>query len=100
MLQASWLRNHPSWELPRARVKLGGKFGQWLFQGALEWVPPWAPLPTYVEPMGTVPKKGPDEFRAISDARHGNKGLDPWGVKYYTVKDRRTSPTSLTGATS
>jgi len=92
MLQASWLRNHPSWELPIARVKartvkLGGKFGQWLFRGALEWVPPWAPPPTYVEPMGAVPKKGPDEFQAISDARHGNKESDPWGVKYYTVKD-------------
>jgi hypothetical protein len=87
MLQASWLRNHPSWDQPRARLKLGHKFGQWLYQGALEWVPPWAPPPMYVEPMGAVPKKGPDEFRAIADARHGNKGLEPWGVKYYSVRD-------------
>ena len=40
MLQGSWLRNHPSWNQPRVRLKLGAKFGQWLYQGALEWVPP------------------------------------------------------------
>lgn len=87
MLQASWLRNHPSWEVPRVRLKLGRKLAQWLFQGALEWVEEGCPPPMYIEPMGAVPKKGPDEFRAISDARHGNKGLEPWGVKYYSVRD-------------
>ena len=87
MAQGSWLRNHPSWSEPRARLKLGFKFGQWLFQGALEWVPWWCNYPLFIEPMGAVPKKGGDEFRAIADARHGNRGLDQWGVHYFSVRD-------------
>jgi len=34
-----------------------------------------------------VPKKGPDKFRAIADAREGNKSLDDWGVRYFTWQD-------------
>ena len=53
----------------------------------MEWVPPWCTYPTFIEPMGAVPKKGADEFRAIADARHGNKGLDKWGVRYFSVRE-------------
>jgi hypothetical protein len=34
-----------------------------------------------------VPKKGPDEFRAVADSRHGNKTLTDGGVRYYTARD-------------
>ena len=87
MLQCSWLRNHRSWDEPRPKLKLGGKFANWMLNGSLEWVPPWCVPQTYRESMGAAPKKGQDKFRAITDARHGNKGLDPWGVRYFTVRE-------------
>ena len=40
-------------------------------------------MPTITECQGSVPKKGPDKFRAIADAREGNKSLDDWGVRYF-----------------
>jgi len=44
-------------------------------------------MPTITECQGSVPKKGPDKFRAIADAREGNKSLDDWGVRYFTWQD-------------
>jgi hypothetical protein len=63
------------------------KMAAYFCQGALEFVLPGHRLPTFVEPQGAVPKKGPDEFRAIADSRHGNKILADWGVRYYTARD-------------
>ena len=59
----------------------------YFFQGALEYVFPGHPLPTIVEPKGAVPKKGPDKYRDIADARVGNKSLADWGVRNYTARD-------------
>ena len=44
-------------------------------------------MPTITECQGSVPKKGPDKFRAIADGREGNKSLDDWGVRYFTWQD-------------
>ncbi len=71
--------NHKSWENPEVKAVLGMKIGTWLFQGALEWVDPRCPKPTIREPKGSVPKKGPEKFRDIADAREGNKLLVDWG---------------------
>ena len=72
--------NHPSWNIPEVKEVLGQKLAVWLWQGAMEWVAPWLPRPTIIEPKGAVPKKGSDKYRDISDARVGIKSLDDWGV--------------------
>ena len=87
LLKGSWLRNHPSYESPEVKDVLGLKTAVYLVQGALEWVAPWCRVPLYIEPVGAVVKPGPDKFRMISDARHGNKGLEHWGVRYHTALD-------------
>ena len=79
--------NHPSWNVPEVKEVLGKKLAVWLWQGAMEWVAPWLPRPTIIEPKGAVPKKGPDKYRDISDARIGNKSLEDWGVRYFTLRD-------------
>ena len=83
----SYLPNHKSWEVDEVKQKLGAKMAAYFFQGALEYVFPGHPLPTIVEPKGAVPKKGPDKYRDIADARVGNKSLADWGVRYYTARD-------------
>ena len=84
---ASWLPNHRSWEDPDVKAVLGQKLATWFYQGALEYVPPGAPPPTVVEPKAAVPKKGADKYRDITDAREGNKSLEPWAVIYFTARD-------------
>jgi hypothetical protein len=83
----SYLPNHKSWEMDAVKAKLGPKMAAYFCQGALEFVLPGHRLPTFVEPQGAVPKKGPNEFRAVADSRHGNKTLADWGVRYYTARD-------------
>ena len=84
---ASWLRNHRSWEDPEVKAVLGKKLATWFYQGALEYVPPGVPPPTVIEPKAVVAKKGKDKYRDITDAREGNKSLEPWGVIYFTARD-------------
>ena len=79
--------NHKSWEQPEVKSVLGHKIATWLFQGALEWVDPRLPKPIIIEPKGAVPKKGPDKYRDIADAREGNKSLADWGVRYHTWQE-------------
>jgi hypothetical protein len=79
--------NHKSWENPEVKAVLGLKMGTWLCQGALEWVDPRCPKPTIREPKVSVPKKGPEKFRDIADAREGNKLLADWGVRMHTMQD-------------
>jgi hypothetical protein len=79
--------NHKSWELPEVKAALGPKIATWLCQGALEWVDPRFPKPVIIEPKGAVPKKGPDKFRDIADAREGNKSLADWGVRMHTWQE-------------
>ncbi len=62
-------------------------FAAYFFQGACEYVFPGHPLPSIIEPMGAVPKEGPDEYRHIADARRGNKWLADWGVRYFSARD-------------
>ena len=47
--------NHPSWNIPEVKEVLGKKLAVWLWQGAMEWVAPWLPRPTIIEPKGAVP---------------------------------------------
>lgn len=84
---ASWLRNHRSWEDPDVKEVLGQKLATWFYQGALEYVPPGVTPPTIIEPKAAVAKKGADKYRDITDAREGNKSLEPWGVVYFTARD-------------
>ena len=77
------------------KAVLGEKIAVWFYQGALEWVHPSLPPPTIVEPKGAVPKKGPDKYRDIADAREGNKSLDDWGVHYFTWQDLADALTPL-----
>jgi hypothetical protein len=83
----SFLPNHKSWEVDEVKQKLGQKMAAYFTQGALEFVFPGHRLPTMVEPLGAVFKKGKDKYRAIADARAGNKSLADWGVRYYTASD-------------
>ena len=79
--------NHKSWELPEVKAALGPKIATWICQGALEWVDPRLPKPIIIEPKGAVPKKGPDKFRDIADAREGNKSLADWGVRMHSWQE-------------
>ena len=69
------------------KAALGPKIATWLCQGALEWVDPRFPKPVIIVPKGAVPKKGPDKFRDIADAREGNKSLADWGVRMHTWQE-------------
>ena len=84
---ASWKPNHKPWDNPEAKAAIGLKVGPWLLAGHLEYIPPDAPAPTIVEPQSAVPKKGPDKFRGVTDARIGNKTVDEWGVRYFSARD-------------
>jgi hypothetical protein len=86
-ISPSYLPNHKSWEVDEVKAKLGQKMAAYFFQGAMEFVFPGHPLPSIIEPKGAVPKKGPDKFRDIADAREGNKSLSDWGVRYFTARE-------------
>ena len=53
----------------------------------MEPVLPGMRRPAIFNPAGSVPKKGPDKYRAISDAREANLGVGDWGVRLFTVED-------------
>ncbi len=55
----SYMQNHKSWDVAAVKVKLRAKIAAYFFQGAAEYVFAGHPLPSIVEPMGTVPKKRP-----------------------------------------
>ena len=87
-LMSSWKRNHPSLDQDEeVKRLLGPKLAVYLYQGALEYVPPGCPMPTQVEPHGAIFKQGPDGRRLISDARISNEGVEPWGVHFHTIND-------------
>jgi hypothetical protein len=79
----SYLPNHKSWDEAEVKAKLGPKMARYFVQGALEFILPGMELPTIIEPMGAVPKKGPDKFRAIADGREGNKFISDWGTRVF-----------------
>ena len=87
----SYLPNHKSWEVDAVKQKLGRKMAAYFFQGAAEMILPGQHPPTIVEPKGAVPKKGPDEFRDISDAREGNKSIPKWGTRLFTARELAAS---------
>ena len=87
----SYLPNHKSWEVDEVKQQLGRKMAAYFFQGAAEAILPGQPPPTIVEPKGAVPKKGPDKFRDISDARLGNKSIPKWGTRLFTARDLAAS---------
>ncbi len=59
----------------------------YFIQGAAEAVLAHHPLPTIVEPKGSVAKKGKDLLRDISDARMGNRTISKWGTRLFTACD-------------
>ncbi len=67
----SHMQNHKSWDVAAVKVKLGAKMAAYFSQGPAEDVFPGHPLPFIVEPMGSVPKEVPDEFRHISVTSSG-----------------------------
>jgi hypothetical protein len=83
----SYLPNHKSWEVDAVKAKLGQKMAAYFFQGAAEAILPGDPLPTIIEPKGSVPKKGDDLFRDIADGRVGNKTIPAWGTRLFTARD-------------
>jgi hypothetical protein len=87
----SYLPNHRSWEVDVVKIKLGQKMALYLFQGASEVVLPGQPLQAISEPKGSVPKKGKDEYRDISDARVGNLTIPKWGTRLSTALDLASS---------
>lgn len=87
-VRPSWKPNHASWEQnEEAKRMLGGKLALWFLSGALEYIRPGLPPPVIVEPIGQVPKKGPDKYRLITDAREGNESIEDWGVHYFSARD-------------
>lgn len=86
VLRQVWLPNHASWEQDAVKEKLGPKYAAYLVQGALEAILGWMRNAAAIfNPAGSVPKKGPDLFRAIADARLANLGVGDWGVRLFTV---------------
>jgi hypothetical protein len=62
----------PSYLPPPQELGGGGCEGEARLEGgsgAIEFVHPWQPLPTIIEPKGSVPKNGPDGFRDIAGVR-------------------------------
>ena len=57
------------------KAKLGPKMAWYFVQGAIEFILASMEMPTIIEPMGAVPKKGEDKFRAIADGRERNKSI-------------------------
>ena len=87
LLRGSWLRNHPSFERPEVKLKLGLKIGTYIAQGAIECLRTGDPTPLYVEPNAAVDKPGPDIYRLIGDSRKGNEGLSAWGIRLHSAQD-------------
>ncbi len=83
----SYLPIHTSWEAAGVNEMLGKKAARYFRQGATEPVPPGRPLPTIIEPSGSVPEKGPDRHRDIADGREGNKSFADWGSRLFTARD-------------
>ncbi len=82
----SYLPNHKSWDELEVKAKLGPKMARYFVQGAIEFILPGMELPTIIKPMGAVPKKGPDKFRAIADGRVGNKTISDWGTRVFPAR--------------
>jgi hypothetical protein len=75
-------KNHSSWEQDAVTLKLGPKYAAYLVQGALEAILAWKRhAAAIISPAGSVPKKGPDLFRAIADARIANLGVGGLGCE-------------------
>jgi hypothetical protein len=83
----SYLPNHKSWEEAGVKVKLGEKAARYFCQGVIEFVHPEQPLPTIIEPKGSMPKKGPDGYRNFADGRERNKSIADWGSRLFTARD-------------
>ena len=86
-LRQVWRSNHGSWEQDDVKQTLGPKYAAYLVQRALEPILPGMRRPAIFNPVGSVPKKGPDKYRAISDAREAILGVGNWGVRLFTVED-------------
>ena len=87
VLRQVWRPNHGSWEQDDVKATLGPKYATYLVQGALESILPWMRKAAIYNPAGSVPKKGPDKYRAIADARVANLGVGDWGVRLFTVQE-------------
>ncbi len=87
----SYLPNHKSWEVDTVKIKLGQKMAEYFFQGASEVVLQGQPLPTISKPKGSVPKKGKDKYRDISDASVGNQTIPKWSTRLFTARDLASS---------
>lgn len=85
VLRQVWQKNHSSWEQDDVKATLGPKYATYLAQGALEAILHWMRRAAIYNPAGSVPKKGPDKYRAISDARIANLGVGDWAVRLFTV---------------
>ncbi len=91
----SFLPNHKSWEADEVKEKLWKIIVMFsIFKGALEYVAAWHPLPTPIEPKGTVPNKGQDLFWDIADACLGNTTLLDWGTRLFSKVDLARELTS------
>jgi hypothetical protein len=85
VLRQVWQKNHDSWEQEDVKRMLGPKYATYLVQGALEAILFGMRRAAIYNPAGSVPKKGPDKYRAIADARIANLGVGDWGVRLYTI---------------
>ncbi len=56
-------------QVVEVKQKLEQRTAAYFTQGALKFVLPGHRLPTIVEPLGAVPKKGKNRNRVITDAR-------------------------------
>lgn len=80
--------NHASWEHNlEAKLALGATLAAWLHSGILEYVPRHCLQPLIVEPLGSVPKSTPPNFRLISDARQSNASLGKWPVRCMNIRE-------------
>ncbi len=85
----SYLPNHKSWEVDVVKKKLGTKMAGYFFHGASKAILPGQPLPTIIQPKGSVPKKG--LYRDMSNVFMVNWTIPKWGTRLFTACDLAAS---------
>lgn len=87
IIRPGFQKNHPSWEnYPDRQAKLWPEIAKMLWKGILEYVSRHCRLPLRIIAVGAVPKATEPLWRLIMDCRPINEFVDPWRVKYVSLK--------------
>ena len=89
MLYSSWLKNHPSWNEPRVRLKLGAK----LNLGSGNARACWSGYHSGARTLLSL------SLWALCRKERSNSGPDEWEVRYSQLESLLTSSTGNTSRT-